>query len=231
MTEALGPPLPPSMIQSAIEQRSTLSTGFVLLTGAQHMSKMAADLIQKALEAGVKEAAAAARKAKKVRSDEEKAVKKAEREAKKEAKAAAAASAAAAPRAKKRARSESEPPVAKKGKKAAAALAPAAPEPAVPRVDVRPGKRTRIMKPTDDPCRVASLTRAENTYRYRIMLAIVTVVKDLNARNRLPRCPPQHAARARVAEHVEGTLCSTGTFRAGAQRRPFAAALPRTAAQ
>jgi hypothetical protein len=150
VTEAFGPPLPPSMIKSAIEQHSTLSTGSVLLTGAQHMSKMAADLIHKAQEAGVKEAAAAARKAKKAQKDEENAVKKAEREAKKEAKAAAAASAAAAPRAKKRARSESEPPVAKKGKKAGAAPAPAAPEPAAPRVDVRPGKRTRILKPTDD---------------------------------------------------------------------------------
>ena len=150
VTEAFGPVLSPSMIKSAIGQHSTLSTGSVLLTGAQHMSKMAADLIDKAQEADEKAAAAAARKAKKVQNDEDKAVKKAERDAKKEAKAAAAASAAAAAKGKKRPRSESEPPAAKRGKKAFAAAVPAAPEPAAPRVEERPGKRTRYLKSSDD---------------------------------------------------------------------------------
>lgn len=146
ISEAFGPPLPPSMIKSAIERHSTMSTGSVLLTGAEHLTKMASDLFNKAQEDEEKKAAAAAKKEKKRQKDAEDEAKKAERVAKREAKAASEVSAAAAAAAKKRARSESEPPGAKSGKKRAAAVVHDEAEPAASRIEVRPGKRTRFLK-------------------------------------------------------------------------------------
>lgn len=141
--EAFGPPLPPSMIASAIAKHSTKPSGSVLLTGAEHLSKMATDLLEKDHAAAEAAAAREAKKAQSLKNKEEKAAKAAERD---KDKAERAAAGDGAPTGKKRSRKAMEAPAVKKAKKQVAAPLADAVEHEEALVEERPGKRTRFIK-------------------------------------------------------------------------------------
>ena len=143
VSDAFGPPLPPSMVASAIARLSTKSTGSVLLTSAEHLSKMATDLLEKDQAAAEAAAAKEAKKAQSLKNKEEKDAKAAERL---KIKAEKAASSAGASTGKKRTRKDMTAPTDKKVKNQGAAPMADAVEQEEALVEERPGKRKRFIK-------------------------------------------------------------------------------------